>query len=87
MLINPALLLESRLKMVGDFLGDLLGPAANLGFAACLSVHLHPAADDEPRRIGGGNPAGCPQGRPRAFAAARLYGAAPEFSQPWAVTW
>jgi len=45
--LDPALLLESRLDLVGDFLGRRLGSALELAAAALLAVDFHPGADDE----------------------------------------
>src|SRR5437667_3193357 len=63
-LFDPALLPESLLEHVGDFLCGRLGPALNFAAATCLPVRFHPTTDDESRRVGGGNEGGHAQRRP-----------------------
>src|SRR5713101_4227276 len=79
--IDPSLFLKSLLEHAGDFLGGILGAALNLAFATRLPVHFHPAADDEPRRVRGGNEGGRPQCRPRRLASAGVQCCGSEFAQ------
>jgi hypothetical protein len=52
---DPALFLKSLFEYVGNFLGDLFGPALNRAFAALLAVNYYPTADDKSHWVMGGN--------------------------------
>src|SRR5208282_6282966 len=79
--IDPALVLDPLLERIGNFLGGLPGPALHLAAAAFLAIHMHPAADDESRRILRSQETGHAHRRPRFLAAGGIDGGGSHFTQ------
>ena len=78
---DPALFLKSLLQHIGNFLRDRLGSALNRGAAALFPLQVHPAADDESRRVVCDNQAENTQVFPRGFAPAGICCAGSKFAQ------
>src|ERR1700687_5265887 len=78
---DPALLLEARLQLRADLLGNLLDAALDRVAAAQLAVRLHARRQDEARRVFRDRP-GCDAHRhPRRLVAGRGYIAGAELAQ------
>src|SRR5438067_2534402 len=79
--VDPPLLLESGLELIGDFLRGLLGPTIDLAAAARFPVHLHPATYDEAQRVSGGNGNAKRHSGTRTFASAGFHLARSELAR------
>jgi Crp-like helix-turn-helix domain len=79
---DPTLFLESLFQRVGDFLGNLLGPALNRAAAAFLPVHLHSGADDESGGVVGCDQHGKPHCGARGFVTGGAHIGRSELAQP-----
>src|SRR5208282_2635618 len=78
---DPALLLEARLQLRADLLGNLLDAALDRVAAAELAVRLHARRQDEARRVVSDRP-GCDAYRhPRRLVAGRGHIAGAELAQ------